>query len=96
MYRTCLRKISVLEILMKYYINIINYAQNCMYNFSKFSHIYICYLYLSLLLVYSHVGLQAGIVYRDLKLENILIDKNGHVVLTDFGLSKELMLDEVC
>jgi len=30
-----------------------------------------------------------GIIYRDLKPENILLDFKGHVVLTDFGLSKE-------
>lgn len=30
-----------------------------------------------------------GIIYRDIKLENILLDAQGHVVLTDFGLSKD-------
>jgi len=31
----------------------------------------------------------AGVVYRDLKPENILIGTDGHIVLTDFGLSKQ-------
>uniref|UniRef100_A0A8C0FX18 non-specific serine/threonine protein kinase n=1 Tax=Chelonoidis abingdonii TaxID=106734 RepID=A0A8C0FX18_CHEAB len=35
-----------------------------------------------------------GIIYRDVKLENILLDSEGHVVLTDFGLSKEFLTEE--
>lgn len=34
-------------------------------------------------------------MYRDIKLENILLDSEGHMVLTDFGLSKEFLEEEV-
>lgn len=38
-----------------------------------------------LALEYIH---QLGVIYRDLKPENILIESDGHIKLTDFGLSK--------
>lgn len=45
-----------------------------------------------LALALDHIH-RLGIIYRDLKPENILLDTEGHISLTDFGLSKQPLDD---
>jgi len=56
---------------------------------TRFSEKEVRFITAEIVLALEHLH-SCAIVYRDLKLENILLDAEGHVCLTDFGLSKEL------
>ncbi|KAL2132514.1 hypothetical protein VTI74DRAFT_3704 [Chaetomium olivicolor] len=49
-----------------------------------------------MVLALSHLHENLGVVYRDLKPENCLLDAQGHLLLTDFGLSKVAVDPEAC
>ncbi|KAI9256539.1 kinase-like domain-containing protein [Phascolomyces articulosus] len=59
-----------------------------------------CQLYAAEILLGLQELHSLGILYRDLKPENILIAADGHIVLTDFGLSKQFAsaenMDDKC
>lgn len=50
--------------------------------------LFVCELVLALEALHKR-----DIIFRDLKPDNIVIDPEGHVMLTDFGLSKEGVID---
>ena len=38
---------------------------------------------------------ELGYMYRDLKPENVLVNEDGYLLITDFGLSKKLKRDNL-
>ena len=55
-----------------------------------------CFYMAEMVLALEHLHHTVGVVYRDLKPENCLLDAEGHLLLTDFGLSKKRVDGERC
>ena len=55
-----------------------------------------CFYMAEMVLALEHLHHTVGVVYRDLKPENCLLDAEGHLLLTDFGLSKKRVNEDHC
>ncbi len=54
----------------------------------KFNEVFTIFYSAEIVLALEYLH-KKGIIYRDLKPENVLLNADGHVKLCDFGLSKE-------
>ncbi|XP_064612705.1 ribosomal protein S6 kinase-related protein-like [Liolophura sinensis] len=59
----------------------------------RFPPVFVKYLVAEMAMVLDYLH-KAGVIYRDIKMENILFNEDGHVQVTDFGLAKWLMVGE--
>ncbi len=67
-------------------------ASICLFRvYNRFSENLLRFYSAEIVLALHHIH-SLNIAYRDMKPENVLLDRHGHVKLTDFGLSKVVCL----